>query len=185
MVTGPGAAGWRHPGEEFHDGDAGRWAMSVVRTTALDRNSGMSAVGRRSRATSGTSEGRRSSSAHPAARSVRPRRGGVGRRTRLAGWALPRPCVGAAFIASAPSRLHPPAHAIRTAILAGSSPEVQFGTGSPSSAQNRKGVMLIVINPFLVVGVTWHARELAPVAARSVRADNDWEEARKDGPRAG
>lgn len=48
-----------------------------------------------------------------------------------------------------------------------------------------EGVMLIVINPFLVVGVTWHARELARVAARSMRADNDWEEARKDGPRAG
>ena len=62
-----GDEGWRHPGEEFHGGVAGSWAMPVVQTTALDPNSGMSAAARRSGAAGGTSGGRRSRSADPAA----------------------------------------------------------------------------------------------------------------------
>jgi hypothetical protein len=57
----PSRRGVRWPGRR------GSWVMSVVQTTALDPNSGMSAAAGRSRAPSGTSGGRRSRSADPAA----------------------------------------------------------------------------------------------------------------------
>ena len=70
-----GDEGWRHPGEEFHGGVAGSWAMPVVQTTALDPNSGMSAAARRSGAAGGTSGGGVRAALTQRPRLVRPRRG--------------------------------------------------------------------------------------------------------------
>ncbi len=47
--------GLRHPGEEFDGLVADSWVMSVVQTTALDPNGGMSAGARRSGAAGGAS----------------------------------------------------------------------------------------------------------------------------------
>jgi hypothetical protein len=138
VVTRPGAAGWRHPGEEFHGGNAGSWAMSVVQTTALDPNSGMSAAGRRSCATTGTSEGRRSRSADPAARLVRPRRGGGRPPDSTRRVALP--VLGSARRSS--HRLLP-VFIIRRrdkdCHLAGSSPEVQLEQALPHRRKTGRG----------------------------------------------